>query len=341
MIDLRSDTVTRPTPGMREAIARAEVGDDVFDEDPTIHRLQERVASILGKEAALFVASGSMANTTAVLTHTSRGDEVLLEEGAHIFNYESGASATLGGVQIRTIPTERGSFTLEQVVERIRPSNVHHPATRLVCMENTHNRAGGTVFPAGEMRRIGAACRERGIRTHLDGARLWNASVASGVPMAEFASAVDSVSVCLSKGLGAPVGSLVAGSAEFVGSARKTRKMLGGGMRQAGILAAAGLYAIDRHVERLAEDHAHAKLLARALNEIPGIRVDLSRVETNIVIADVREHPLGEGGIAERMARGGVLFLAIGPGRLRLVTHLDVSRSQVEEACAALKRVLS
>ncbi|MFH1681897.1 MAG: low-specificity L-threonine aldolase [Candidatus Eisenbacteria bacterium] len=340
MIDLRSDTVTKPGPGMREAIARAEVGDDVFDEDPTIHLLQERVAALLGKEAALLVPSGTMANTTAVLTHTERGDEVIVEEGAHVFNYESGSSAAFGGLQLRTIPTAAGSFTLEEMIERIRPSNVHHPRTRLVCMENTHNRAGGTVFLIDEMRRIGAACRERGIRAHLDGARLWNASVASGVPMAEYAASVDSVSVCLSKGLGAPVGSLVSGTKEFVARARKTRKMLGGGMRQAGILAAAGLYAVDHNVERLTEDHENARLLARTLNGIPGIRVDLAKVETNIVIADTREHPLGENGIVAKMAEKGVLFLAIGPGRLRLVTHLDVSRADVEEACGLLKKAL-
>lgn len=341
MIDLRSDTVTKPTAGMREAIARAEVGDDVFDEDPTIHRLQETVAALLGKDSALLVPSGSMANTTSVLTHTARGDEVLLEEGAHVFNYESGASAAFGGLQMRTIAGTGGAFTLEQVAERVRPNDVHNPRTRLVCMENTHNRAGGTIFPLAEMKRIGAFCREKGIATHLDGARLWNASIASGVPMREYAEAVDSVSVCLSKGLGAPVGSLVSGTREFVQRARKTRKMLGGGMRQAGVLAAAGLYAIDHHVERLAEDHANAKLLAKALARIPGIRIDLAKVETNIVIADVRRHPLGEKGIVSAAAAEGVLFLAIGPGRLRLVTHLDVSRAQTEEACRILTTILS
>jgi threonine aldolase len=341
MIDLRSDTVTRPTAGMREAIARAEVGDDVFDEDPTIHLLQERVAALLGKEAALFVPSGSMANTTAVLTHTVRGDEILVEEGSHVFNYESGASATFGGVQVRTIPGSSGAFTLEEMIERIRPVNLHHPPTRLVCMENTHNRAGGTIFPISEMTRIGAYCRDKGLRTHLDGARLWNASVASGTAMKEYAAAVDSVSVCLSKGLGAPVGSLLSGTREFVARARKTRKMLGGGMRQAGVLAAAGLYAIDHHLKRLAEDHENARLLARALLDIPGIRVDLAKVQTNIVIADVKDHPLGEAGVAARAAENGVLFLAIGPGRLRLVTHLDVSKAQAEEACRILKSVLS
>jgi threonine aldolase len=341
MIDLRSDTVTKPTAGMREAIARAEVGDDVFDEDPTIHRLQERVASLLGKEDALLVPSGTMANTTAVLTHTERGDEVIAEEGAHVFNYESASSAAFGGLQFRTIPTAAGSFTLEQMIEKIRPSNLHHPRTRLVCMENTHNRAGGTIYPIEEMRRIGAACRERGIRVHLDGARLWNASAASKIPMAKYAASADSVSVCLSKGLGAPVGSLVSGTKEFIARARKTRKMLGGGMRQAGVLAAAGLYAIEHHVDRLAEDHKNARLLARTLNGLRGIRVDLATVQTNIVIADVRDHPLGETGIVEKMREKGVLFLAIGPGRLRLVTHLDVSKDQVEEACALLSKALS
>lgn len=340
MIDLRSDTVTKPTPAMREAIAKAEVGDDVFDEDPTIHRLQERVAGILGKEAALLVPSGTMANTVSVLTHTNRGDEVIAEEGCHVFNYESASSATFGSVQIRTIPTADGHFTLADVESRVRPDNLHHPPTRLVCMENTHNRAGGTIFPLEDMRAIGAFCRSRGIAVHLDGARLWNASVASGIPMKEFAAAVDSVSVCLSKGLGAPVGSLVAGSREFIARARKTRKMLGGGMRQAGVLAAAGLYAVEHHVERLAEDHANARKIAETLAAIPGIRIDTAKVQTNIVIVDVREHPLGEAGIVKKLGDEGVLFLAIGPGRLRLVTHLDVSREQTEEACRLFAKCL-
>ncbi|MFH1278016.1 MAG: low-specificity L-threonine aldolase [Candidatus Eisenbacteria bacterium] len=341
MIDLRSDTVTKPTAAMREAIAKAEVGDDVFDEDPTIHRLQERVASILGKEEALLVPSGTMANTVSVLTHTARGDEVIVEEGCHVFNYESASSATFGSVQIRTIPTREGWFTAADVEARIRPVNLHHPPTRLVCMENTHNRAGGTIFPIGDMKEIGALCRERGIKAHLDGARLWNASAASGVPMAEYAECVDSVSVCLSKGLGAPVGSLVAGTAGFIARARKTRKMLGGGMRQAGVLAAAGLHALEHHVERLADDHENARRIAETLASIPGIRLDAAKVVTNIVIADVGGHPLGEAGITARLAKEGVLFLAIGPGRLRLVTHLDVSKEQAEEACRLFVKCLS
>lgn len=341
MIDLRSDTVTRPTPAMREAIAKAEVGDDVFDEDPTIHRLQGRVASLLGKEEALLVPSGTMANTVSVLTHTLRGDEVIAEEGCHVFNYESASSATFGSVQIRTIPTREGRFTAADVETRIRPENLHHPPTRLVCMENTHNRAGGTIFPIDDMREIGALCRGRGVRTHLDGARLWNASVASGVPLEEYAACVDSVSVCLSKGLGAPVGSLVAGTSEFIARARKNRKMLGGGMRQAGVIAAAGLYAVENHVERLAEDHENAGKIAGTLASIPGFRLDPAKVVTNIVIADVSGHPLGEAGLVDRLAKEGVLFLAIGPGRLRLVTHLDVSKAQTEEACRLFAKCLS
>ena len=341
MIDLRSDTVTRPTGAMREAIARAEVGDDVFDEDPTINRLQERVASLLGKEAALYVPSGTMANSAAVLTHTSRGDEVITEEGCHIFNFESASSATFAAVQIRTIPTKGGHFTAMDVETRIRPENLHTPPTRLVCVENTHNRAGGTIFPLDDLEEIAALCRGRKIGVHMDGARLWNASVASGTPLPRYAACADSVSVCLSKGLGAPVGSVLTGTAGFIGRAKKVRKMLGGGMRQAGFLAAAGLYAVENHVERLAVDHGNARRIAETLSEIPGIRVDLDHVQTNIVIADVREHPLGEQGIVESLAGADVHFLAIGPGALRLVTHLDVSDDQTDEACAFLKERLT
>jgi len=341
MIDLRSDTVTRPSRGMREAIASAEVGDDVFGEDPTINALQEKVAGLLGKEAALFVASGTMANTVAVKTHVGHGGEVIAEEGCHIFNYESGSSASISGVQFRNIPTGMGHFTAVDVAARLRPKEMHAPQTKLIAMENTHNRAGGTVFPLEEMKKIGELARRNGIPVHLDGARLWNASIATGVDMAEFGKTVDSVSVCLSKGLGAPVGSLVAGSKEYIDRARVVRKMLGGGMRQAGILAAAGLYAIEHQWERLAEDHANARLLAEGLRRIPGMEVDLDRVQTNIVIVDVREHPLGEKGITERMAEQGVLFLAIGPGRLRLVTHIDVSRPGIEEALERMEKALS
>lgn len=341
MIDMRSDTITRPVPGMREAIARAEVGDDVFGDDPTVNRLQERVAALLGKEAALFVPSGTMANLVAVRTHAFHGAEVLLEEGAHIFNYEGGSVAAVVGVQLRTISTPFGWFTVKDVESMVRPDDAHAPVTALVCMENTHNRAGGTLFPIEEMERIGDFTRERGIGTHLDGARLWNASVASGLPVDRFAAAVDSVSVCFSKGLGAPVGSLLAGTKDFIRRAHRTRKMLGGGMRQAGVLCAACLYALDHHVERLVVDHQNARILACALDAIPGVHVDLERTKTNIVIANVSDHPLSETKIAQLLVEAGVSILAIGPGTLRLVTHLDVGRSQIDEAVLLIQKVLS
>ncbi|MBN1825616.1 MAG: low-specificity L-threonine aldolase [Candidatus Eisenbacteria bacterium] len=340
MIDLRSDTVTRPTPEMRERIARAEVGDDVFGEDPAVNLLQERTAELLGKEAALFVASGTMGNVAAVRAHTRHGDEVILDTEAHIVHYEAGSAAAVSGVQFWTVPGRAGAFTARDVGKRVRPDDVHAAPTTLICMENTHNRAGGTVFPIEEMEGIGAFARERGIRTHLDGARLWNAAVASGVPEARWAAAVDSVTVCLSKGLGAPVGSVLAGSADFIRRARRVRKMLGGGMRQAGVLAAAGLYALEHHRERLADDHAHARLLAETLNRIPGFSVEMDRVQTNIIYADVSEHRWSEAEIVRRMAEKEVLFLSLGAGRIRLVTHLDVSRGAAEEAAGRLEEVL-
>jgi len=340
MIDLRSDTVTRPTPEMRERIARAEVGDDVFGEDPAVNRLQERTAELLGKEAALFVASGTMGNVAAVTAHTRPGEEVILDEEAHIVHYEAGSAAAFAGVQFRTVPGPAGAFTVREVEERIRPDDVHAPPTSLVCLENTHNRAGGTIYPVEEMERIGAFARERGIRVHLDGARLWNAAAATGVPEARWAAAVDSVTVCLSKGLGAPVGSVLAGSREFIHKAHRVRKMLGGGMRQAGILAAAGLHAIENHRERLADDHAHARLLAETLNAIPGITVEMDRVQTNIVYADVSGHRWSDEEILRGMAEREVLFLSLGAGRIRLVTHLEISRADAEEAAGRLRETL-
>ncbi len=331
MIDLRSDTITRPTPEMREAIARSEVGDDVFGDDPTVNLLQERVASHLGKDAALFVPSGTMANLIAVRTHAFHGAEVILGESSHIFNFEAGGVSAVVGTQLRTIQTQWGWFTADDVESRIRPDNVHLPVTALVCMENTHNRAGGTLFPVEEMERIGSLTRDRGIGTHLDGARLWNASIASGIPIQRFTAAVDSVSVCFSKGLGAPVGSIIAGTKDFIWRAHKTRKMLGGGMRQTGILCAACL----------AVDHENAKVLAYALDAIPGVHVDLEQTRTNIVIADVSDHPMSETEIAERLEEAGVSILAIGPGALRLVTHLDVSASQIDEAVLIIQKVLA
>ncbi len=340
MIDLRSDTVTLPSQAMRRAIEQAEVGDDVFGEDPAVLELQRRVALMLGKEASLFVPSGTMANVICVMAQTSPGTEVILDEGCHIYNFESGSSSRFSGVQYRLLNGERGTFTVDQVEPLVRGDNVHLPPTTLIAMENSHNKAGGTLFPIEDMEAIGAFAGKRGIRVHLDGARLWNASVASGIPLDRYAAAVDSLSVCLSKGLGAPVGSLVAGSGDFIRKAHRIRKMLGGGMRQVGILAAAGIYALDHNIERLAEDHANAKLLAEALAEVPGIEVDLTRVETNIVLADVTGHKLGEKGIIDALSRKDVHILAIDTNMLRFVTSLQVSAEQVREAAAVIRETL-
>src|SRR5579872_4376734 len=264
LIDLRSDTVTRPTPGMRAAMAAAEVGDDVFHEDPTVNKLEERVAALLGKEAALFVPSGTMSNQTAVKTHTQPGDELLCEANCHIYNYEAGGPAVLSGVMCRTVEGDYGVLDLSQLEDKVRPVNDHLVRTRLVCLENTHNRGGGRVFPIEKVRAISAWARKNGLIMHLDGARLWNAVVASGVPAAEWSRHFDTVSVCFSKGLGAPIGSALSGPRDFITRARRVRKLFGGGMRQAGVIAAAALYALEHHIDRLAEDHRNAQVIARA-----------------------------------------------------------------------------
>ena len=287
VIDLRSDTVTKPSTGMRKAMAEAEVGDDVFGEDPTVNLLQDKVAELLGKEAALFVASGTMANQVTIKTHTQPGDEVVLEADSHVCHYESAAPAVLSGIQMRMLPGRHGVITAEQIEPAIRSADVHYPRTSLVWIESTHNRAGGTVFPLDEIKRIGKLCRDRKLKLHMDGARLMNASVASGISPRDFASPLDSTSICLSKGLGCPVGSVLAGNLDFIDRARRFRKMLGGGMRQVGIIAAAGLYALEHNVDRLAEDHANARRLAEAVAELPGLKVDLATVQTNIVIIGI------------------------------------------------------
>src|SRR5213593_557869 len=274
IVDLRSDTLTLPTPAMREAMARAEVGDDVWEEDPTVRRLEEVAARRTGKEAALFVSSGTQGNLVSVLTQTRPGQEIILDADSHIFNYEVAGAAMFGGVQTLPVKTARGFLTPEQVREHVRPSNVHIPVTGLVCLENTHNRHGGTCCTPEEIEEVAAAAHGQGVPVHLDGARLFNAAVALGRPLTHFTRPVDSVTFCLSKGLAAPVGSLVCGSGEFIARARRVRKMLGGGMRQVGVLAAAGLLALETMVDRLAEDHDHAKRLARGLAALPRLRLD-------------------------------------------------------------------
>jgi threonine aldolase len=327
---------------MRAAIAQAEVGDDVFGDDPTVNRLQETVAQLLGKEAALFVPTGTMANQVAVKSHTEPGDEVILEANSHIFNYESGAPALLSGAQVHPIPGVHGILTAQQVEAVIRPADHHYARSRLVVIENTHNRAGGTIFPVDELRRIRAVADRHGLSIHMDGARLWNAAAATGLDPRAWADLADSVSVCLSKGLGCPVGSLIAGSRSFIERAHRFRKVFGGGMRQAGILAAAGLYALEHHRKRLVEDHQNCRILAETLAALPGVILDLEWVQTNILIVELtQEAPFDGPGFAQAMKEVGVWFLATAPRKVRLVTHLDVSRADVEEACRLIRKVWS
>jgi threonine aldolase len=339
MIDLRSDTVTRPSPGMRKAIAAAEVGDDVFGDDPTVNHLQTEVARIVGKEAALFVTSGSMGNQLAISLHTRPGDEVIVGEGAHPHWFEVGAGAALSGVQF-AVAGVGGLFTAAEMEACIKPDAYYYPRTSLVSIENTHNRAGGRVFPQSDARAIAERARARKLASHLDGARIWNASVATGIAVAELAEPFDTVSVCFSKGLGAPVGSALCGPRELIERARRMRKMWGGGMRQAGILAAAALYALENNQERLAEDHAHARMFAERLLDAPGVRIDLDGVETNIVNVDI-EAPARADEVAALARREGLAINATGPHRLRAVTHLDVTLTDVETAARILAKAVA
>ncbi len=332
-IDLRSDTVTRPTPGMRRAMAEAEVGDDVYGEDPTVLRFQERAAELTGKERALFVPSGTMANQIALLVHCERGDDVIIGEGTHCAWYESGAGAAWAGVQFAVIHGD-GLFDAERAAAAMKPRSYQSPTARLVVVENTHNRGGGRVWPQAEVERVAAWARGAGMAVHLDGARVFNASVASGCPVRDLAAPADTVSFCLSKGLGAPVGSVLCGPERLMMRAHRYRKMLGGGMRQAGILAAAGLWALEHHVERLAEDHANARALADALAGAPGIG-RIVPPETNIIMVDLSRRGAAE--VIERLKVAGVLANVVSPSRIRLVTHLDVDRDAVLRAARLLR----
>jgi threonine aldolase len=332
--DLRSDTLTKPTAAMRAAMAAAEVGDDVYGEDPSVRALEERVAALLGKESALFVPSGTMGNQIGLLVHTRPGDEVIIGEGSHCAFYESGAASAWAGVQF-AIAGQGGLFTADELLEVVKPPQDHFPRTRLVVVENTHNRAGGRVFPQAEVERIAAAARAGGLGLHLDGARIWNASAATGVEVAALAAPFDTLSVCFSKGLGAPVGSAFVGSREHVIQAHRFRKMLGGGMRQAGILAAGALFALEQHRARLADDHAAARAFADVLRGVDGL--ELAPVDTNIVALTTR---LPAADIARRAAERGVLMNATGKHKLRVVTHLDVSLAEVEDAARVLRQLL-
>lgn len=334
VVDLRSDTVTRPTPAMRRAIAEAEVGDAVLGDDPTVAALERYGAELLGKEAALFFPSGIMANTAALLVLARPGTEAVIDAGGHILNYEEGAGAAWGGVQLRAVPTADGLLRPEHLAEYIRPGTPYLPQTSLVCLENTHNGAGGRVMPLSQLRAVAETAHERGVAVHLDGARLPNASAATGVPMSDFAAAADTVMVALSKGLGAPVGSLLAGSADAMQRAWRVRRRLGGGMRQAGILAAGALYGLRNHVPLLEQDHRRARELAARAAGAPGLSV--VPPETNIVMVDLVDPRLEPGAVLGTLERRGVRMTQFGARRLRAVTHLDVDDAGISRAGDAL-----
>lgn len=337
IIDLRSDTVTRPTPGMRTAMATAEVGDDVWGEDPTIQALEERVAEMLGKEAAVFVPSGTMSNQIAIRIHTRPGDELFCDDNAHIYFYEAGGPAVLSGVTCRTFPGDSGILAPEQLIGQQRPINEHVVRTRLVCLENTHNRGGGRIYPLHWIQEISGWARSCGLAMHLDGARLWNAIVATNIPAATWAASFDTVSVCFSKGLGAPVGSALVGPKELIARARYIRKLFGGAMRQAGILAAGALYALDHHIDRLDEDHANARLIAEAVQETPGLDLTPEQVDTNILWFRVAPHLGTPAEVTERLKQQGILVYAASATQIRICTHLDVSRVQAERVAQAIR----
>ena len=341
-IDLRSDTVTKPTPEMREAMARAEVGDDVYLEDPTVNRLQELAAEMLGKEAALFVASGTMGNQVCVKLHTQPGQEVITEERSHIFNYEMSAMAVVSGTLARPVRGEEGILDWPSIESSIRPRAAYYVAqTGLVALENSHNMAGGACMPLERMEEICERAHEAGLPVHLDGARIFNAAVALRRDAAELARPFDSVMFCLSKGLGAPIGSMILGRREFIDRALSVRRMLGGSMRQVGVIAAAGLIALEKMTARLEEDHANAQLIARGLAEIPGVKIDPERVQTNIVIFDITGTGKDTTTLSASLKERGVLANGINPREMRLVTHKDVGRSDCESALGSIKEVLS
>ena len=339
VVDLRSDTVTRPTPEMRRAMAEAEVGDDVYGEDPTINRLEQRAAIIFGREGAIFVPSGTMGNQIAIRLHTHHGQEVICEERAHIFNYEMATMAAFSGCVPRPIHGEDGILTWVEVAKRIAPKIYYRAPTGLVSLESTHNMAGGTVYPPEIAEEICDGAHNANLPVHLDGARIFNAAVALGRTVAEITRKFDSVMFCLSKGLGAPVGSLLVANREFIDQARACRKMLGGGMRQAGILAAAGLIALEKMPARLADDHANARFLAEGLARVPGIKLDPSRVPTNIVVFEISGTGMTSAELSRRLAERNVLMNGINPEQMRLVTHMDVDRAACSQALEAMQEI--
>ncbi len=338
-VDLRSDTVTKPTPAMRRAMMEAEVGDDVYGEDPTLNKLEKRAAEIFGREAAIFVPSGTMGNQIAIRVHTRHGQEIICEERAHIKDYEMAMLAQFSGCLPRTIAGENGVIRWEQVRRKIQPSTYYVAQTGLISLENTHNMAGGTVLPTAVVEEICEGAHKAGVPVHMDGARVFNAASALGKPVAEITRSVDSLMFCLSKGLGAPVGSMLVGSREFIQQARIQRKALGGGMRQAGILAAAGLVALEEGPKRLHEDHANAQFVGERLARIKGIQIDVATVQTNILVFDVSDTGMTTGEFTRRLAEKSVLANSISPEQMRFVTHLDVDRAACEYAVRAIEEI--
>ena len=341
MIDLFSDTVTKPTAAMRKYMAEAEVGDEQMDEDPTVNRLQDMVAELLGKDAAVYLPSGTMCNEISFAVWARAGDEMLLHRDSHPAHFEGGGPAYLARLMLNLLDGRRGLFTAEQVEEAIRPDSPHFPRSRIVELENTHNMGGGAIWPLPQLQAVCAMAHRHGLITHLDGARLLNAVVATGIPARTYAEPFDSVWIDLSKGLGCPVGAVLAGSREFIKDARRLKQLFGGAMRQAGIIAAAGVYALQHHVERLAEDHAHAKLLATALATLPSVMLNPADVETNIVIFDVAATASSAPDLGRQLEAAGLRLSVLGRTKLRAVTHLDVSRTDIQNAIDVLRRVLS
>lgn len=341
IVDLRSDTLTKPTPAMRKAMAETEVGDDVFGEDPTVNRLEQMAAERLGKEAAVFVASGTMGNLVSQLAHCGRGDEMILGDASHTFFFEQGGSAAVGGIHPRTIPNRPdGTLPPPEIEAAIRGDNIHFPRTRLIILENTHNLCGGYPLDAAYMQAVGDIARRHDLKVHVDGARIFNAAITLGIPAAELASEADSVSFCLSKGLGAPVGSLVCGCRDFIAAARRARKLVGGGMRQAGVLAAAGIVALTQMVDRLAEDHANARKLAEGLAAMRGLSLDPTQIKTNIVYFEAVRDDMTVEQLVKQLDAAGVRMLAVGAGRIRAVTHYHISADDIDYTLGVLSRIL-
>jgi threonine aldolase len=342
IVELRSDTFTKPTPAMREAIARAEVGDDMVGEDPTVNELEARMAALLGKEAAVFACSGTQSNQMGVWTHCASGDELLIDETGHIANYEGGAPAALSGVSVRRIAGEHGRLDVPHLQGSLRGANVHFSPTKLLCLENSTNLGGGRTYPLDQVKRVAAWAHEAGLKVHLDGARLFNACVARGYSARQFAANLDTVSICFSKGLGCPMGSVLVGSREEIARARRARKLFGGALRQAGIVAAACLYAIDHHINRLAEDHSHAKLFAAKLSGAEGIHLDLNSIETNLVFFDLDPKAGTAAQLCSALADRGVRISPVGgTQRLRACFHLDVDEAGTLRAAAEIRHCLA